>query len=60
LTAPVKRALSQSQSADDGFGVLLPHLRSPNSDQPCCNCRSASNQCSWSWPCSCPRNIQIS
>jgi hypothetical protein len=28
--------------------------------QPCRNCRSASSQCSWPWPCSCPRDIHIS
>ena len=26
----------------------------------CCNCRSASNQCCWSFPGSCPRERQIS
>ena len=43
-----------------------PQFEPPNSGfpapgfQPCRNCRSASNQCAWPWPCSCPRDIQIS
>ena len=60
-TVAVQYLFSRVHSRSQWEQIINPNSGFPASGfQPCRNCRSASNQCAWPWPCSCPRDIQIS